>query len=289
MRKYLEQLKVLADVNDPMIRKRFEDGEGKSHPRDSAFLRMIFSLTLLRTGDMNRPIYRYLADRKWRAYKRLLIIQRISQMHVVPDVLPHLDPIADVGMAFGRRAVLPGEFIDSRVSEMPPRLHVQIFEKGEALVSIVVLDSDVPNVEKDGFDYRCHFLAANIPLSPTITSLPFAQFDKDAQIVLPWLAPHAQKGSPYHRLSVFVLQQPQGKVLDVDAMRAREKREGFNLRSFNDRHLVKAIGVNLFRTIWDEGTEGVMQRAGLEGADIELRRKKPEALPYKKKDGARYR
>jgi len=72
-------------------------------------------------------------------------------------------------------------------------------------------------------------------------------------------------------------------------MRAREKRDGFNLRSFNDRHLVKPVGVHLFRTIWDEGTEGVMRRAGLEGANIELRRKKPEALPYKKKDGARYR
>ena len=28
MQKYLEELKVLADANDPMIRKRFEDGLG---------------------------------------------------------------------------------------------------------------------------------------------------------------------------------------------------------------------------------------------------------------------
>lgn len=30
MHKYLEQLKVLADANDPVIKKRFEDGEGTS-------------------------------------------------------------------------------------------------------------------------------------------------------------------------------------------------------------------------------------------------------------------
>jgi len=30
MHKYLEQLKVLADANDPVIKKRFEDGEGMS-------------------------------------------------------------------------------------------------------------------------------------------------------------------------------------------------------------------------------------------------------------------
>ena len=28
MQKYLEELKVLADINDPMIQKRFEDGMG---------------------------------------------------------------------------------------------------------------------------------------------------------------------------------------------------------------------------------------------------------------------
>lgn len=28
MRRHLEHLKILADINDPMIKKRFEDGEG---------------------------------------------------------------------------------------------------------------------------------------------------------------------------------------------------------------------------------------------------------------------
>lgn len=29
MQKYLEKLKILADINDPVIKKRFEDGEGQ--------------------------------------------------------------------------------------------------------------------------------------------------------------------------------------------------------------------------------------------------------------------
>ena len=284
MRKFLEELKIKADINDPAIKKRFEDGDGTLH----LSLESPTKLTGL-PGDMNRPIYRYLADRKWREYKRLVIMQRVTQMNIVPDVLPHLDPTAAVELAFGRRNVQPGEFVDSRVSEIPPKLNIQVFDKGERLVTIMVLDSDVPNVEKDRFDYRCHFLATNIPVSPTITSLPFRYLSPETQVVLPWLPPHAQKGSPYHRLSIFVLQQPEGKTLDIEAMRAKEKRHGFNLRSFNDRYLMKPIGVHLFRTIWDEGTAGVMARAGLEGADAELKRKKPESLPYKKKDGARYR
>ena len=31
MQKYLEELKILADINDPLIKKRFEDGMGKTH------------------------------------------------------------------------------------------------------------------------------------------------------------------------------------------------------------------------------------------------------------------
>ncbi len=30
MRKYVEELKILADINDPLVKRRFEDGMGKS-------------------------------------------------------------------------------------------------------------------------------------------------------------------------------------------------------------------------------------------------------------------
>jgi len=37
--------------------------------------------------------------------------------------------------------------------------------------------------------------------------------------------------------------------------------------------------------LWDEGTAGVMERAGIEGADIEFKRKK--VIPLKPKQKAR--
>ena len=241
-------------------------------------------------GDMNRPIYRYLADRQWRQYKRLVLMQRINQMNVVPDVVPHLDPTAEVTMAFSRRNVQPGDFVDSRVSEILPRLKVQVFNKGGRLISIAVVDPDVPNVETDGFDSRCHFIAVNIPISPTSTSVPLSRLSSETQVIRPWLPPHAQKGSPYHRLIVFVLEQKDGAILELEALRNYlTQKEEFNQRNFNDKFHLKPIGITMFRTIWDEGTADVMKRAGLQGADIELKRKKPEKLPYKKKDGARYR
>ena len=245
-------------------------------------------------GDMNRPIYRHLADRKWREYKRKLLMQRISQMYIVPDMLPHLDPTAEVSLGFGRRNVQPGEFVDSRVSEIPARLNVQVFDKGERLVSIAVVDQDVPDEARDRFRSRCHFLAVNVPLSPTATSIPLAKLKKEEHIVHPWLPPYAEKGAPYHRLAVFVLQQDdagKGASLDIETLKESPglKRDDFTIRRFVDTKPLKPIVMHLFRSKWDEGTDGVVMRAGVEGMNIEFKRKKPEKGPYKKKDGARYR
>ncbi|KAG9248906.1 putative 54S ribosomal protein L35, mitochondrial [Calycina marina] len=259
MRQHLEYLKIQADINDPLIKKRFEDGE----------------------SDMTKPIYRYLADRKWRAHQHKLIVQRIDQLGIVPDLLPQFEPTAEVRMAFGKRVVHPGEFIDSRVSEMMPRLNVQVFDKGERLITVIVFDSDVPDLNNDGFTSRIHYMASNIPMSPTDTSLPFSHASKEDQLVHSWIPPFAQKGSPYHRYSVWVLQQESGK-LNVEELR-QLKREGGNLRWIQPKFKLDPIGVHVFRSIWDEGTAGVMERAGVDGADVEFKRKKIEALKPKQK------
>ncbi|PMD59228.1 PEBP-like protein [Hyaloscypha bicolor E] len=260
MRRHLEYLKIQADINDPLIKKRFEDGQ----------------------GDMTKPIYRYLADRKWRDYQRKIIVQRIEQLAVVPDVLPFFEPTAEVRLAFRQKNVQPGEFVDSRISEVSARLKVQVFDKGERLVTVAVVDSDVPIVDKDWFASRCHYLAANIPLSPTETSLPLSKAT-EGQLIHPWLPAFAQKGSPYHRYTVFVLQQKPGQILDTATLKEKIKRDGFSMRRFVDRNNVTPIGMSIFRSIWDEGTAGVMQRAGIEGADIEFKRKKVVALKPKQK------
>lgn len=231
---------------------------------------------------MSKPIYRYLADRKWREYQRKIIVQRIEQFGVVPDFLPYFEPTADVHLAFKSRIVQPGEYIDSRVSEVTPKLKVQVFDKGERLVTVLVMDGDVPDVEKDGFATRCHFLATDIPLSPTDTSIPFSKLTNE-QIILPWLPPFAQKGSPYHRLAVFVLEQESTEDKLAPKYREKANRESFVLRAFITRERAKAIGFNMFRAIWDEGTGGVMERAGIEGADIQFKRKRVVALKPKQK------
>jgi large subunit ribosomal protein L35 len=240
---------------------------------------------LMGIGDMNKPIYRYLADKKWREYQRKVIVQRIEQLGIVPDALPYFEPTAEVKLAFRSRKVQPGEYVDSRISEVPCRLNVQVFDKGERLVTVVVMDNDVPLAELDTFGTRCHFIAANLPLSPIDDSLPLTKRDPETQVALPWLSPYAQKGSPYHRYTVWVLQQDPEKKVDVKELKELE-RDNFDMRWFVGKFSVKPIGMAVFRSTWDEGTAGVMEKNGVEGADIEFKRKRVIAIkPKEKKRG----
>ncbi|KIW91006.1 uncharacterized protein Z519_08789 [Cladophialophora bantiana CBS 173.52] len=263
----LEKLKILADINDPNVKRRFEDGK----------------------GDLSKPIYRYLADRKWREYPRKVLVQRITQMKVVPDVIPNVDSILDVKIVFGNRIVQPGEFVESYISESPCRLTLQSYERGEKMVTIAVVDPDVPNVETDSFDSRCHYLASNITISPTQPSVDLASLSPENQVLLPWMPPYAQKGSPYHRLSIVILQQKDNIPIDLEVAKQKIQRDGFTVRSMMSRHMLSPISASLFRTQWDESTAAVMERAGIEGADVELKRRKVEPLPYQRRNTSRMR
>lgn len=276
LRSDVQHLKILADINDPLVKKRFED----------------------RLGDMNKPIYRYYAERKWRSYDYRVVAQRIKQFHIVPDVLPKLEPTADVQLFFRRLKVPSGQVVDSAVSEAPPRLRVQLFDGGERLVTVAVVDPDVPDLERDAFSKRCHFLAANVALSPTSPSLPLGHMRADDQLAVPWLPPVSLKGGAYRRLAVFLLEQRPGERVDVARMRdLYAGRDGFSLKSMRDKFGLAPFGFTMFRSMWDDNTAAVMARHGLPGADVELRPTRVHSLkpPIKprgweaKRQGPKYR
>ncbi|TQS38868.1 hypothetical protein Golomagni_00619 [Golovinomyces magnicellulatus] len=243
----------------------------------------IHTMAEVNTGDMNKPIYRHLACEKWKGYHRKILVQRIEQFAIVPDLLPTFEPKAAVNVAFRRRKVQPGDYVDSRVSEVPARLKVQVFDKGERLISVVMIDADVPMVEIDNYVQRCHFLAVNIQISPTQISVPLSRLNPETQVIVPWLPPFAQKGSEYHRYSIFVLEQEAGSMLDLEEVKKTIPRDGFSLQDFISNTSAHPVGLGVFRSIWDEGTAGVMHRASIEGAGIVFKRKKVIALKPKEK------
>ena len=137
---------------------------------------------------------------------------------------------------------------------------------------LIRLDTDVPNVDRDRFDYRLHWLVANIKISPTQTQA-VGDWTRSPDTLADWLPPHVQKGSPYHRYSLVVFKQPRG-AMDVSGLADKIKRHRFNLRSFKAKHTLEPIGAFMWRAQWDEHTKDLMQRHGLPGWDAMLVRKK---------------
>lgn len=230
---------------------------------------------------MNKPIYRYLANRKWQAMDYKIIVQRIKQFYIVPDILPSFDPVMDVKMSFRGQPVGPGMTLSSRVTEIAPTLKMQVFDKGPRLFTIAVFDADVPDVENDRFTRRLHYLATNIPWDQNQRQLPLRLIGTDKNPVggdlpVPWLPPFAQRGSPYHRLAIFILEQSSTDT-PLDVAKLRETYDGpgrelFSLKSLRDKFGVNPVGFTMFRTEWDESTADVMARHGIPGADIEFKR-----------------
>lgn len=240
---------------------------------------------------MNKPVYRHLADKKWRSYDRKVLDQRLTQLHVIPDVLPTIDPNVQVKLRFGKKKAHPGDCLPSNVTEHAPVIDMQVFNAGQRLVTIVIVDSDVPNIETDNFDHRCNGLYTNIPVAPTAGVIDLGKIqDEKTGVVLPWLPPHCQKGAPWHRLSVWILEQKDGAALDSEAVRKGVSRLGvFSLRDFVREKALKPVGVTLFRSAWDEWTAEIMGQHGIPGAGVEYKKAPIDPMPYKKKDGARYR
>lgn len=244
---------------------------------------------------MSKPIYRYFAEQKWRSMAHKILAQRVKQFHIVPDVLSRFDPKMDLQLSFHGYRVDPGEIVDSLVSEAPPNLRVQVFDGKERLVSVVVMDSDVPDPAKDAFTRRLHFMAANVPLNSltknislgrvaTASTTAEAGGDKtQQQLVVPWLPPFSQEGAPYHRLSVWLLEQD--GELDVAKLKEKyaSRRDDFTLQGLRSKFHVTPFGFNMFRTVWDEGTAKVMERNGIPGADVIFRRKRVHSLQSPKK------
>jgi len=234
-------------------------------------------------GDMSKPIYRYLAKRKWRSMDYKIIAQRVAQFNVVPDILQKFDPKMDVKLKFRNRPVNSGEILNSRVTEEAPTLQMQVFDKGERFFSIIVLDADVPDAEKDLFKRRLHFMAANVPWDPTKKSLSLRHVGgrEPGELAVPWLPAFAQKGSPYHRYMVFILEQKDNEKIDVARLKELYDgagREWFTLKGFRDRFEGEPVGFSLFRSVWDESTEAIMKKHNIPGYDVEFRMKRVHTL-----------
>ncbi|KAF8584930.1 PEBP-like protein [Ramaria rubella] len=255
-RRYREKLHILqvqSEINLPEVRWAFRIGKCESLPY--SFL---------------RPVYRHLAEQKWRGEGTLdLLMERLHQMNVIPDLLPTLHPTLDLRIQFPSAhpsprtalhrarenadfaSITPGAFLLPAQTRNPPRMAATAFQHTDTrLYTLLLVDPDVPDERTGSFQTFLHWMQPNIPISGA------RRFHKLAPTPhLPYIPPHPQRGTPYHRYVLLLLPNPEPTRALPIPVPSDAQRLGFDVRAFVgewglDR--VQGGGAHMWREVWDE-------------------------------------
>ncbi|KAI8142440.1 phosphatidylethanolamine-binding protein, partial [Fennellomyces sp. T-0311] len=223
-------LQVKSELNDPEIQRSFSAGN----------------------LDMGRPVYRYMRQRQFEKAPRTQLLQRITQMNVIPDLLPlDLEPTVQVNINLKGEegAVEPGVFVKPAQTIEIPKVDVTNFHTDKRLYTLALVDPDSPDVANKTYQQHCHWLITNVPLSATESTV--AAGDS----VLEYVPPHPQKGTKYHRYTLIAYEQPNGGNDKVDIK--VESREAFDIKALAQAHGLEPRGVSFFRQVWDETVSSI--------------------------------
>ncbi|KAI9633827.1 phosphatidylethanolamine-binding protein, partial [Dioszegia hungarica] len=231
----IEHLEIAADVNDPLTRRTFRETGGK--------------------GMMGQAVMRHLAERAWKKEGGLdLLMQRIHQMGVVPDLVPELKGTAPLTIRLEGEEVEPGSMQSAAKWGDAPNMSLQLFHhpeegKEEGLYTLLVVNTDHPSPETQSFVQRVLYAKSDIPLS--VQSGETDLFTAPGTTHLEWEPPLPAKGTGKHRYAFIVLRQPSSSSPLTD-------RSPFNLRT----HLSSAslssadiVGISLIRSEWTKADE----------------------------------
>jgi len=220
------------------------------------------------TADLSKPVYRHLIEQRWRKEGGLdLLMERIHQMKVVPDVLPSLHPSVDLQITFPmapplneylrqnakprHQGVEPGVYLLPEQTRLPPKVFVNAFHTDTRLYTLLMIDPDVPDTENQGFQTYLHWLQPNISLSATSAG------KLSLNTHTTYIPPHPQKGTPYHRYVLLLL--PQSSELSVPVV-AEDARLGFDVRAFMEEHKLDGNvggGAHMWREVWSEAVSKI--------------------------------
>ncbi|GJE94174.1 PEBP-like protein [Phanerochaete sordida] len=238
-------LEVQSEINLPSVRWKARNG----------------------LADMTRPVYRHLIEQRWRQEGALdLVMERVHQMGVVPDLLPDIRPSIDLRVNFPERLpeklrkanrtkrsfekVEAGVYLLPEQTRKRPMLYTTVFHTEPRLYTLLMFDLDVPDPENNGFQTYLHWMEPNIELS-TSSENPLPRTSPHT----PYIPPHPQRGTPYHRYALMlVAQQDPTKRIEV-AVPTKEQRLGFSYRQLAAEvglDATKGGGIFMWREIWDE-------------------------------------
>ncbi|CED83764.1 Phosphatidylethanolamine binding protein [Phaffia rhodozyma] len=162
--------------------------------------------------------------------------------------------------------VIVGRMLPVEETLKEPELEIRYFGEKDTFGTLFMIDLDVPDVENHTFKSQLHWLVPNIPLSaksqvfpssdPSVVGSSSAFKSQLPPAVVPYLAPHPHKGTPYHRYVFVLVQHDEPVIFGPKAGKGvikTPKRENFKLRTFLrvNWKMQDIVGMSFIREIYD--------------------------------------
>ncbi|KAG8873024.1 hypothetical protein FRB97_007073 [Tulasnella sp. 331] len=235
----LQKLKIESQINLPEVRWGMKEG----------------------LMDLSNPVYRHLLEKSWRKDGRLdMLMERIHQMHVIPDVIPTIYPTVDLRVILDRKnwkasdttwfEAGPGEFLDPKRTRVRPRFQATVFHLEPRLYTLMTYLISRIKVSRriytcsssyfyphstTGYAQATKYFVYRPNISLDAVSSHQANISLDDAIAS-WIPPHPQNGTPYHRYVTLLLPQSSATTpIEIDA-RDYSERLGFDVRQVIEKY-----------------------------------------------------
>ncbi|SGZ49845.1 CIC11C00000003486 [Sungouiella intermedia] len=227
----------------------------------------------LENVDRSQPVYRKYLQKKWESYALMVTMQRLEQLHVIPDTLPTLEPAVDVRIKFGHNSkgefsdwVVPGAKLPAFAVEMPPTIEIQEFsipEEHSGLYSVLLVNPDTPDLETNSFRTTLNYGLHNVPLTYTENTITPGKLLTNPQWIFKKYQPLLpEKNAPTQRACLWVFRQEKElSAVDFNS-------EDFDIRSFADTNNLTAVGAHVWRQDFDRSVNQVREKYGLPKGNV---------------------
>ena len=249
----LEKLLVAAELDNPEVQYNFQFND-KLENNTSII-------------DYEQPVYRHLGRKYWESHDQMLLMQRLESLAIIPDTMPTLNPKAAVNIKFPfstgvNKWVEPGEILSSSSTSLPPVFKLQEYDTidfEKQLYTVLVVNSDVPDLENDTFTTSLVYGLTNIKISYNDNIIDSRKFN-DSNIIADYIPPTPDRNTDTQRFSVWVFRQNNSEELllpiDLD-------RNDFNIREYAAENQLEPVGAHVWRSEWDSNVESVREKYGM--------------------------
>lgn len=213
--------------------------------------------------DLSKPVYQYLKEKEWNERPLEVLMQRLLQMFVLPDLLdPRVVgiPTAQLNIVLPTSedkdisaAIEPGVVIEPQTARKQPEIELVTFHKDTRLHTLVMVDLDEPFEQQQTFREQFHWVVGNVPFSMTQSKMDLT----DALELMPYIPPHPAKGTPTHRYAIVAFAQGEADTTKLDKSSIELDSRHMVLREFAAQYDLHPVGISFFRANWDESVDEV--------------------------------